>query len=174
MDEVEADDAHGFDVAAAPALLDQLTDDDVVAGKLDWAGCDGCSGWLYCVEDGANVPKRPRSGVTVRKPLPVLEVLVAGLVGLCVDHENDGVLGVLELDLIVAVDDDMTDGVSSQLGMPLLDDAVKPDGFPLTRASKSSSVAPLLLSNVVPVTPPNARKSSPAAAVPLVEVPDNS
>ena len=110
-----------------------------------------------------SAPKRPRSGVTVRKPPAPVDVLG----GLWVDQENDGALGVFDEDFVtLAVDEegDMTDGVSSQLGKPLLDEP--PPGLPFTRASKSSSVAPLL-SNVVPVTPPNARKSSlgPATAV---------
>lgn len=179
------DEAHGLEVAAAVA--DQLIDDGVCCGAC-WKddcvlGCVGCSGRLYCVDDGARVLNRARSGVTVRKPgwpLPmagcvIVVVVVEGLVGFCVDHENEGVFGVLDELLIVVVDGDMTGGVLSQLGKPLLplDDAdMLP--LPLTSASKSSSFPPVPLSKVVPVTPPNARKSSLGRAVPALVVPDSS
>lgn len=177
------DEPHGFDVAAAVA--DQLIDDGVCCGAC-WKdgcvlGCVGCSGRLYCVDDGARVLNRARSGVTVRKPgcpppmAGCVIVVVEGLVGFCVDHENEGVFGVLDELLIVVVDGDMTDGVLSQLGKPLLplDDADMPP-LPLTSASKSSSFPPVPLSKVVPVTPPNARKSSLGRAVPTLAVPDSS
>ena len=77
-----------------------------------------------------------------------------------VDHENVGA-GVLDFDF----------AGSSQLGVAVLDLglAIRP----LTRLSKSSSVAPLLWSKVVPVTPPKAMKSSAGAAV-LLEPPPSS
>lgn len=171
-------------MAVAAAEADQLIDEEVCGGggKDDCAGWVGCSGWLYCVDDGARVLNRARSGVTVRKlgwllPMAGLDVVV-GLVGFCVDHEKDGVFGVLDelLTVAVALEDAMIDGVSSQLGKPLLllvDDADMPP-LPFTRASKSSSFPPAVLSNVVPVTPPNARKSSLGPAVPAFVVPDNS
>lgn len=86
-----------------------------------------------------------------------------------VDQEKDGVCG-------VAVDDRFTEaaalGASSQLGV--LAALEEPPAVPFTRASKSSSLPPLVASKAVPVRPPKAIKSSLGAAVdPLVD-PDSS
>lgn len=157
----------------------------VGACKLDGDDVDGagCSGWLYCVDDGARAPKRDRSGVAVRKLAWLLMVgrdaVVVTLVGSCEDHEKDGgVLGVLH----VVLTGDVTEAASSQLGKPPLvvfDDAgtIPPLlALPLTSASKSPSLppVPLPLSNAVPVTPPKARKSSLEPAVPALACPDSS
>lgn len=138
--------------------------------------CVGCNGLLNCVEEGAIASNRARSGVTVRK-LDCCDICDAvGLAAGCDDHENAGVCGVLGTEAI-PVEGALAGAGSSQLPKSLPEP--EPDAgippFPLTRASKSSGLSPLvLLSKVVPVTPPNARKSSLGAAFAPLEVPDSS
>lgn len=141
---------------------------DCCAGVCWKPDCVGCKGWLNCVELGVMTSKRLRSGVTVRKEgcwlWSVLVCFTGGLIGGCVDQEKDGVWG-------VAVDDRLTlaaatCGESSQLGV--LAALELPPVLPLTSASKSSSL-PFVASNAVPVTPPNAIKSSLMAVDPLME-----
>ena len=122
----------------------------------------GWRGWENCVEEGCRASILFRSGVTVRKAGAGLIALAAG-VG--VDHENEGAGG----DLTVCdVEDRAVAGPASQpVSMGLVAPPL-PVTLPLTNRSKSSSVAPLVVSNVVPVTPPKAIKSSFSRAVPLM------
>ena len=173
----EDPDPHAFDVLEPPQLTVDVLGCMVCCG---WALAVedpidvGCNGWLNCVELGVRDSNRPRSGVTVRKLDCCCAFWIGGLVGLLgggVDHENAGACGVLAPDLL-AGPEDMVDGCSSQLGNDGLV-TLLPLGLPLTRASKSSSVAPFA-SKAVPVTPPNDMKSSFAALVEPLVLPDSS
>lgn len=93
-----------------------------------------------------------------------------GLLGPCVDHEKAGVCGALVGDFAACCGAACCG--SSQLAKPLLAWPELP--LPLTSASKSSAVAVLGASNVVPVTPPKARKSSFGAAVEPLAAPESS
>ncbi len=148
------DEAQGLGVEAG--AVDQLKPVEVCGLVVDGALgtmplVTGCSGFENCVAEGVRISNRFRSGVTVRNDWGFgVGAAVTG--GLGVDHENCG--------------GDMVEtggaaagaaGASQPASIPLF---VVWDFFPFTNRSKSSSVAPLAGSNVVPVTPPNAKKSS--------------
>jgi hypothetical protein len=90
-------------------------------------------------------------------------------VGLGVDHEKAGAFGVPVPDL---TDGDARGRLSSQLGNVVLDlDSPTP---PLTSLSKSSSSAPLVCSNAVPIVPPKFIKSSVVVATDVSPLADSS
>ncbi|KAH6608566.1 hypothetical protein Trco_001912 [Trichoderma cornu-damae] len=164
---------------AAAAAADVAVEDQLKLGEDDagWKpDCVGCKGWLNWVELGVMTSNRLRSGVTVRNEggwlWSVLGCLPGGLVGGCVDQEKDGVWG-------VAVEDRLTVaaaafGASSQLGVLAAAEEEPPPFLPLTSASKSSSLPPLVASKAVPVKPPKAIKSSLAAAADPLTDPESS
>lgn len=168
-------------LAGAFVAVVQLTEDDPLLCSCGCTpGCVGCNGALNCVDVGVSVSKRARSGVTVLDvACCVLKVLVmlgelAGLLGGGgVDHEKDGAVGVLADERAAVATTDAAGAGASQLLKELLAGAGLVRILPLTRASKSSSFAPLL-SKAVPVNPPKASISSVAAAVAPFEDPDNS
>lgn len=116
----------------------------------------GCSGFENCVAEGVRASNRFRSGVTVRNGAAALGAGLGATEGLGVDQENCG-------DWVAVLDTDApavaAAGASQPESMGLLSVAWRVV-FPLTSLSKSSSVAPLVASNVVPDTPPKAIKSS--------------